>query len=138
MVWTTILFGDSKMPHSNRVLRIVGCLAALLAVLILARVAYAHAILKETSPAANSKVAGPNVPVKLKFNVRIDAARSKLQLLHPDNTVTDLVIDKQTAADTLTTSATGLNPGAYTVRWQVLAPDGHITRGEIPFTVSGS
>jgi methionine-rich copper-binding protein CopC len=28
-----------------------------------------------------------------------------------------------------------LSPGAYSVRWQVLAVDGHITRGEVPFTV---
>ena len=126
------------MPESKRSTRIVGCLAFVLTLLVLARVVYAHAILKETSPAAKSTVAGPDVPVKLKFNVRIDAQRSKLQLLHSDNSVTDLTIDKQTDADTLTTKATGLRAGAYTVRWQVLAPDGHITRGEIPFTVTGS
>ena len=28
-------------------------------------------------------------------------------------------------------------PGAYVVRWQVLAVDGHITRGDVPFTVMG-
>ena len=126
------------MSQPSRVLRFVGCLVAVIALLSMARFVHAHAILKETSPAAHSKVAGPDVPIKLKFNVRIDAARSKLQLLHPDNTVTDLAIEKQAAADTLTTNATGLKPGAYTVRWQVLAPDGHITRGEIPFTVTGS
>jgi methionine-rich copper-binding protein CopC len=27
-------------------------------------------------------------------------------------------------------------PGAYVLRWQVLAVDGHITRGDVPFTVS--
>jgi methionine-rich copper-binding protein CopC len=126
------------MRGSNRGMRIVGCLAALFSILLLGRIVQAHAILKETSPAANGKVAGPDVPVKLKFNVRIDSARSKLQLLYPDNSVRDLVIDKQDAADTLTTKATGLKPGVYTLRWQVLAPDGHITRGEVPFTVTGS
>ena len=126
------------MQQSNRGMRIIGTLAALLTLLVLARVAYAHAILKETSPVAKSSIAGPDVPVKLKFNVRIDSARSKLQLLHPDNSISDLAIDPQPAADTLTTKATGLKPGAYTIRWQVLAPDGHITRGEIPFTVTGS
>jgi hypothetical protein len=30
----------------------------------------------------------------------------------------------------------GLIPGAYVVRWQVLAVDGHITRGDVPFTVT--
>jgi len=98
----------------------------------------AHAILKETRPAANSKVPGPDVPIMLKYNVRIDAKLSKLQLLHPDNSTTDLKIDEQTSADTLNSKATGLKPGAYRIRWQVLAPDGHITRGEVPFTVMGS
>ena len=32
-------------------------------------------------------------------------------------------------------TAKSLKPGAYSIRWQVLAPDGHISRGEIPFTV---
>lgn len=126
------------MREPQRAGRIAGTLVAILALLFFARALHAHAILKETSPSANSIVAGPDVPVKLKFNVRIDAARSKLQLLHPDNSVTDLAIEKQSAADTLTTKAAGLKPGAYKVRWQVLAPDGHITRGEIPFTVAGS
>jgi copper resistance protein C len=125
------------MPPSKRALQMIGILAIFL-VLLATRVLQAHAILKETSPAAHSQVAGPDVPVKLKFNVRVDSTRSKLQLLHPDNSVTDLAIEKQTSADTLVTNANGLKPGAYSVRWQVLAPDGHITRGEIPFTVIGS
>jgi methionine-rich copper-binding protein CopC len=28
-----------------------------------------------------------------------------------------------------------LAPGKYTIRWQALSVDGHITRGEIPFIV---
>jgi len=28
-----------------------------------------------------------------------------------------------------------LAPGAHVLRWQVLAIDGHITRGDVPFTV---
>jgi methionine-rich copper-binding protein CopC len=31
-----------------------------------------------------------------------------------------------------------LLPGEYRLRWQVLASDGHITRGEISFAVSGA
>ena len=29
----------------------------------------------------------------------------------------------------------GLKPGAYKLQWQVLASDGHISRGEVAFTV---
>jgi len=98
----------------------------------------AHAVLKSSSPAPDSTVTGPDVPVVLKYNVRVDAARSKVQLLHPDNSVTDLPLDKQTAPDTLATKATGLTPGAYKIQWQVLAPDGHITRGMVSFTVKAA
>jgi hypothetical protein len=111
---------------------------ALLLLLGAAGLIEGHAVLKESSPAANSVVTGPDVPITLKYNVRIDAARSKVQLLHPDNSVTELAVEKQTSPDTLTLKAKGLVPGAYKIQWQVLAPDGHITRGEIPFTVKGS
>jgi methionine-rich copper-binding protein CopC len=110
-------------------------LAALGLVLFVVAIAEGHAILKSSSPAADSTVKGPDVPIILKFNVRIDASRSKVQLLHPDSTQTDLVLEKQDAPDMLTSKAAGLAPGAYKIRWQVLAPDGHITRGEVPFTV---
>jgi copper resistance protein C len=105
---------------------------------LVAGVLEAHAILKDSHPAMNSKVAGPDVPIMLKYNVRIDAKLSKVQLLRPDNSVSDLTLGPQSSADTLNAKATGLKPGTYTIRWQVLAPDGHITRGEIPFTVTGS
>jgi methionine-rich copper-binding protein CopC len=119
-------------------LRVISVLAALAFVLLVGRTLEGHAVLKESHPAANSKVAGPDVPVMLKYNVRIDAKLSKLQLLNPDTSSTELKIEAQTSPDTLNAKATGLKPGEYKIRWQVLAPDGHITRGEIPFTVTGS
>lgn len=118
--------------------RIAALMVLAVGILVVARLVEGHAILKETTPAANSKVAGPDVPITLKYNVRIDAKLSKLSLLNPDNSTSELKIDEQKSPDTLTSKATGLKPGAYRIRWQVLAPDGHITRGEIPFTVTGS
>ena len=126
------------MRKGRQAMRLAMWVTTVAALLLTARFLQAHAVLKETSPAANSSVAGPDVPLKLKFNVRVDAGRSKLQLLHPDNTVTDLTLEKQPAPDTLSAKAVGLKPGAYSIRWQVLAPDGHITRGEVPFKVTGS
>jgi copper resistance protein C len=113
---------------------------AVLAMLVLlaAQLVEGHAVLKDSHPAANGKVAGPDVPIMLKYNVRIDGKLSKVQLLNPDNSTSDLKIEEQSAPDTLNAKATGLKPGAYRIRWQVLAPDGHITRGEVPFTVTGS
>ena len=94
-----------------------------------------HAILKSSTPANGGSVTQPDMAVKLTFNVRVDAARSKLQLLMPDTSTVELPIGKSPSPDMLVSKVTGLKPGAYTIRWQVLAPDGHISRGEIPFTV---
>jgi methionine-rich copper-binding protein CopC len=107
------------------------------ALLIVASAA-AHAVLLESTPAVNSTVAGPDISINLRFNVRIDAGRSRLTLVPPTGAVQPLEIGKQISADTLSAGAGGLPAGEYRLRWQVLASDGHITRGEIPFTVARS
>lgn len=112
------------------------CLA--MATLFLLPTADAHAILLESHPPLNGQAAGPDVPIKLRFNVRIDASRSRLALIGPDGTTQALQIGKENSAETLTSQANGLTPGQYRLRWQVLASDGHLTRGEIPFTVTKS
>jgi len=119
-----------------RPIRVALAAAFILAVFVIVTTRVdAHAVLKSSSPAAGSTVAGPDVPISLTFNVRVDASRSKLQLLLPNNETSDLPASGQPSPDTLTTTAKSLSPGAYSIRWQVLAPDGHISRGEIPFTV---
>ena len=90
----------------------------------------------ESTPKINSSVKGPDVPITLRFNVRIDGSRSRLHLVAPDGSVRSLPQAKQPGPDTLQTQVTGLQPGAYKLQWQVLASDGHISRGEIPFTVN--
>ena len=95
----------------------------------------AHAILLWAKPAFKAVVRGPNVPVQLRFNCRIDGKRSKLILVDPHGSQHELVIDGQTAPDMLATHATGLEHGSYTLQWRVLASDGHITRGDVQFSV---
>ena len=123
-------------PGRRHPVPVILCVTA--AVLLFVPSAIGHAVLLESSPALKSVVAGPNVQVKLRFNVRIDALRSRLTLVHPDGSTQVLEISKQTPADTLSAQARGLAAGEYRLRWQVLASDGHITRGEIPFTVMRS
>src|SRR5262249_48771183 len=96
----------------------------------------AHAILIEAAPAVNATVAGPDVAIKLRFNSRMAPTRSRLPLAVPDGSTRQLEIHPQESPDRLSAQATGLRPGNYNLRWQVLASDGHITRGEIPFAVN--
>jgi methionine-rich copper-binding protein CopC len=127
--------GDEDLKLRNRALLSGMCLLAVVLLILDVRVAAAHAVLLEASPAADASVKGPDVAIRLRYNVRVEAARSRLSLLLPDKSVKALLIAQQPSPDTLTTQAAGLAPGAYRLRWQVLASDGHITRGEVPFTV---
>ncbi len=109
---------------------------AVAAVLLLVpRVALAHAVLVESTPKVNAIVEGPDLAVTMKFSSRVDGARSTVLLSTLDGQLKPLVIEHQSAADTLTTHLTHLSSGKYSIRWQVLATDGHVTRGEIPFRV---
>jgi copper resistance protein C len=97
--------------------------------------ASAHAILMESRPALHASVKGPDVPIWLRFNVRVDGSRSRLHLLAPDGSQQTLPLAKQTNPDILQSQVAGLKPGDYKLQWQVLASDGHISRGEVAFTV---
>jgi hypothetical protein len=97
---------------------------------------WAHAILMESKPAANSAVQGSELPIWLRFNVRVDGSRSRLQLMGPDGSSIPLQAAKQTAPNILESRAAGLKSGGYKLHWQVLASDGHISRGEVDFTVN--
>ena len=100
------------------------------------QVCWAHAILMDSSPKLNSTAKGPDVEINLRFNVRIDGGRSRVLLVSPDGKVSTLKLTGQATPDTLQTRATGLQPGAYKLQWKVLASDGHMSSGEIPFTVN--
>ncbi len=97
---------------------------------------WAHAIILESTPKVNGVVTGPVLEIKLKFNVRIDGARSQLTLVLPDGTARAVEFPQQPSPDSLSATVPKLLPGNYQLHWQVLASDGHITQGDIPFTVA--
>ncbi len=102
--------------------------------MLAARPAEAHAILLRSTPADGANVVAGPADLVLNFNSRIDAARSRITLAGPDGTERALTIAAP-AADELAAHA-ALAAGAWVLRWQVLAVDGHITRGEVRFTVA--
>jgi methionine-rich copper-binding protein CopC len=97
--------------------------------------AQAHAILLASNPPAGGRVQAGAATLQFRFNSRIDPARSRLTLVWPDRSETVLKIDRGTDDEVLA-SHVDLIPGPCTIRWQVLAVDGHITRGEVAFTVA--
>jgi methionine-rich copper-binding protein CopC len=108
---------------------------ALIAVLLAASPlpAAAHAILIDSQPASGATIAPGPTRLVLRFNSRIDQGRSRLELRRGGAKPAPLRL-APSGPDTLQADAT-LAPGAWTVRWQVLAIDGHITRGDVPLTV---
>ena len=97
--------------------------------------ALAHAVLVSSQPEANSTVSGPEVAVLLKYSSRVDLEHSTLTLLAPDGKVEKVAIDGEPSPGLLAAKLTGLVKGAYVLRWQVLATDGHVARGTVSFQV---
>ena len=107
----------------------------LAAVLFLAAILHAHALVVSATPAPDGSIAGPDVTFQIRFNSRIDGLRSRLSVIFPDRSIRALAIQQQASPTVLAAEAKGLAGGKYALRWQVLSADGHITRGEFPFTV---
>jgi hypothetical protein len=98
--------------------------------------AAAHALVVTSTPAANAAVAGPQLDLLIQFSDRIDKQRSKLSLTGAGGQSFAIQPLDVESVDTLAGHAADLPAGSYHLLWQVLAIDGHITRGEIPFTVT--
>jgi methionine-rich copper-binding protein CopC len=107
----------------------------LLAATLLPGPALAHAILEDSTPAAGTQVPAGTIELHLRYNSRIDRGRSRLTLTRPDHSKDTVPIDPDGPPDIINAHLQ-LTPGEYAVRWQVLAVDGHITRGDVPFTVT--
>lgn len=121
------------MPVTRRHLLPASALLALLP----RRRASAHALVVASEPVAGASLAAGPARVWLRFNSRIDRARSRLMLHGPDNGQTPLPLDavKESTLLEAGTDIVPWAPGAWRLRWQVLALDGHITRGDVPFTL---
>lgn len=114
---------------------------ALPLLLLLSAPAQAHALIRVSEPAAGARVAPGPVRLRLVFNSRLDHARSQLAIaparLGGGGTADEVrvALDPEAPPAELIGTTRPLTPGAWRIRWQVLALDGHITRGDIPFTV---
>src|SRR5437879_3227329 len=97
--------------------------------------AVAHAIVIAAQPAMNQTVPPGDVEIRLVFNSKIDARRSSLRLERPDGAVAPIVLGSDDGGGTLRGHVSAMLQGRWTVHWQVLSLDGHITRGDVIFFV---
>ncbi|KLD64845.1 copper resistance CopC family protein [Dyella japonica] len=106
--------------------------------LLLSINAHAHAILVDSTPKAHGHVPVGHLALSLSYNSKIDQTRSRLVLIGPDKSETPLAIAANDSKPNELDAVAEVKAGAYVVRWQALALDGHITRGELPFSVTAT
>ena len=106
--------------------------------LLLSINAHAHAILVDSTPKAHGKVHAGHLALALSYNSKIDQTRSRLVLIGADKSETPLVIAANDNKPNELDAVADVKAGEYVVRWQALALDGHITRGELPFSVTAT
>ncbi|MCC6707300.1 MAG: copper resistance protein CopC [Gammaproteobacteria bacterium] len=95
----------------------------------------AHALVIESQPPARGQVAAGPVTVDLKFNSRLDRKRARLRVIDAQGAASDLTIQDDGSVEHLRATTGTLSAGDYRIEWYVLSPDGHVTRGNVPFTV---
>ena len=100
---------------------------------------HGHAIIVESTPAAGSTGPAPKRLV-LRFNSRLEKSLCSVQLVGPrQRSIALMHQEPDSPADTLAYPLPpALPPGDYQARWKVMAADGHVTEGRVPFTIAGS
>lgn len=103
--------------------------------------ARAHAILVHSTPADRAILDAAPKQVALRFNGRIEKKVSQLVLVGAKGkkiaTLTPVKGSASDAPDSLEAALPPLPPGQYRIEYRVLANDGHLTPGEIRFTIQG-
>ncbi len=118
-------------------IRLLGWTAPL-AIMLLAGspAAFAHAMLVHSSPADKAVVHSHQVEIALDYDSRIEASRCTVKLSDSAGKPVALQMEHSAKPSELNAVAHGLANGKYLIHWQVLASDGHITRGDVSFTVA--
>ena len=99
--------------------------------------AAAHAIILESEPAGGTTLAEPPAHIYLRFNSKLEKRLSRVTLTAADGRPVPVAVktDGSEKPDRIVLPLGSLRPGAYVVRYKVLAADGHITEGVLRFTV---
>lgn len=125
-------------------LRIASRAALALAFLVLALApnpTHAHAILVSSTPKDKAVVKNSPAKVILNFDSRIEKRVSQVILRNQNNRRVPLRTPpggyKAGKSNQLIVPLPSLKPGTYRLEYRILATDGHLTPGEIRFTISG-
>jgi copper transport protein len=105
-----------------------------------AGVAYAHAALLRSTPAANSHLAKPPESIRLVFSERVIPDLSQITLGRPDGSSARLpVANDPHDVHTLVARVAGeLTSGRYRISWRVISADGHPVGGSFGFFIGAA
>ena len=104
-------------------------------------VAYAHALLVRSTPAANAVLAQPPVQVEIFFSEPLEGQLSSILVFDSNNLRVDAGDVRVDPSDLtrLTVTLHSITDGVYTVTWKVVSSiDGHQTTGSFPFAVGNA
>jgi methionine-rich copper-binding protein CopC len=97
--------------------------------------ALAHAYPDRVSPADGAALQQPPGEVRIQFTEGIELEFSRLDVKGSAGQKVNKGNVRREGADTLIIDLLPLEPGSYTIEWQVLSVDTHITQGVLRFTV---
>lgn len=123
----------------NRFLRLSRLLPLLVAPLLAAPSAWAHAFLDHASPPVGSTLRQPPTAISLWFTQELEPAFSSVTVVDQGGQRVDAgnaAVDARDAT-ILRASLKPLPPGTYKVMWHVVSVDTHTTEGTFTFRVGG-
>jgi copper resistance protein C len=100
--------------------------------------AWAHAYPALSIPNNGATVKEPPREVRIQFTEGIEIAFSQITVKGANSEVVSQGKLRQLADDTLAVDVKTLSPGNYTVEWQVLSVDTHVTEGLLRFTIGAA
>jgi copper resistance protein C len=97
--------------------------------------AWGHAYPAVSIPNDDATVKEPPREVRIQFTEGVEIAFSRITVKGANGEVVSQGKLRQLAEDTLAIDLKPLTPGNYTVEWQVLSVDTHVTEGLLRFTI---
>ncbi len=97
--------------------------------------AWGHAYPDLVSPADGATLTETPGEVRIKFTEGVELEFSRIDVKSATGQKVTKGTVRRAGSDTLTIELLPLEPGNYTIEWQVLSVDTHITQGALGFTV---
>jgi methionine-rich copper-binding protein CopC len=112
--------------------------ATIVATMTASRPARAHAFPAAEEPLVGSTISTAPKQVSIKFDAPIESLFAQLEVVDSGGNQQDSAGPAVDADQhTLSVPVKPLKPGDYTVKWSVVAQDGHRTEGSYTFTLAG-